>query len=187
MSFGVPSAIFLPKLITTTCFAERADELHVVLDHQQRDIAVLADRAQLPLQIVGLGRVEAGRRLVEQQKPRMRHQRAHQFDPLLHAVRQAADRGALVFAETRIVQGRTRLLLPAVVAGEIDRLQHAEEAAIARMLTDDDIFQRVQMRHQAHILETARDAMIDAAARRNLRDVDAVDMDRCRDRPHRRR
>jgi len=72
--------------------------MHVVLDHQQRDIALLTNLAQVLLQIVGLGRVEAGGRLIQQQKARMRHQRTNQLNPLLHAVGKTADRGALVFA-----------------------------------------------------------------------------------------
>ena len=63
-------------------------------------------------------------------------------------------------AEAGIVQRGARLLLPPIVARQIDRLQHAEEPAISRMLADDDIFQRVQMRHQPHILERARDPVV---------------------------
>jgi len=76
------------------------------------------------------------------------------------------------------MQGRARLFLPPVVAGEVHRLQHAEEPAIARMLADDDVLQRVQMRHQPHILEGTGDAVIDPTARRHVGDVLAVDMDR---------
>ncbi len=68
---GEPSAILRPKLSTITSRAQCADEMHVVLDHQQGDAAVAADRGDALAQRVGLGGVEAGRRLVEQQKPRL--------------------------------------------------------------------------------------------------------------------
>ena len=56
---------------------KRADEVHVVLDHQKVNAATLADIFELALQILGFGRIEASRRLVEQQQARSRHQRAH--------------------------------------------------------------------------------------------------------------
>ena len=48
----------------------------------------IAHRAQQRAELRGLGVVEPGRRLVEQQKARPRHQGAHDFEQFLRAHRQ---------------------------------------------------------------------------------------------------
>src|SRR5262245_4466702 len=52
--------------------AQRADEMHVVLDHQHGE-AVDADFLQLGLKRLGFCRIETGRGLVEQEQPRLCH------------------------------------------------------------------------------------------------------------------
>src|SRR3954453_19665968 len=76
--------------------AQRPDEMHVVLDHHQGQVVARADGLELRLQRVGFRRVEARGRFIEQKEARLGHQRTHELDSLLHAIRQAADGGALV-------------------------------------------------------------------------------------------
>ena len=91
--------------------------MHVVLDHHQGQAAARADALELRLQRLGLGRVETGGGLVEQEQPRLRHQRAHQLDPLLHAIGKAPDRRALVVAEPGVGERRARLRRASGCAG----------------------------------------------------------------------
>ena len=72
ISCGVPSAIFSPKLSTTMRCGDRHDELHVVLDEQHADVAFDVDPRDQLGEIALLGRVGAGRGLVEQQHTRVR-------------------------------------------------------------------------------------------------------------------
>jgi hypothetical protein len=47
--------------------AQCADEVHIVLDDEQGDAALAADRSEMSAQRIGFGGIEAGGRLVEQQ------------------------------------------------------------------------------------------------------------------------
>src|SRR5436190_19886437 len=134
--------------------------MHVVLDHEQSDSAIAADRGEALAQGFGLSWIEARSGLVKQQQPWLRHQRAYELDPLLQAVRQAANGGALVGAQTRLIERRARFLPPTIAGEEVDRLEHPEKAAISAMLTNEHVFQSAQMRHQPDVLEVARDAMM---------------------------
>ena len=91
--------------------------MHVVLDHHQGQAAARADAFELRLQRLGLRRIETGGGLVEQQQPRLRHQGAHELDPLLHAVGKAADGRALVVAEPGVGERRARLARASGCAG----------------------------------------------------------------------
>ena len=75
-----------------------------MLDDQDGN-AERADRAQQIGQFLGLGVVQARRRLVQAQQLRLRHQRAHDFEQLLRAHRQ--------FGRVRSRKGR-----------EADEIQH---------------------------------------------------------------
>ncbi len=67
--------------------AQAGDEAHVVLDQQHGDAAL--GQFQQPLaDLVLQGRVDAGRRLVEQHQARLGHQRAADLQKLLLAARQ---------------------------------------------------------------------------------------------------
>src|SRR5215831_10307770 len=126
--------------------AQRSDEMHVVLDDQHRE-PINTDLFELRLQRFGFRRVETGGRLVEQEQLRLRHQRAHQLDPLLHAVGKISDGRALVLDQCRVGQRRARRFAPPVARHEIDRLQYAAHTAIAAVLPDHDVFERAQVRH----------------------------------------
>src|SRR6516225_1844853 len=166
-----------PEVENDHVLAQRPDEMHVVLDQQQGGAASATDFLELRLQCLGFRRIETGGGLVEQEQPRLRHQRAHQLDVFLHAIRKAAHRRALVFDQSRIRERRACCFAPAVVRHEVDRLQYAAQAAIAAMLPDHNVFQRAQVGHQADILEAASDAMADAPPRGSGGDIGAVEHD----------
>ena len=76
------------------------DDLHVVLDQHDRDAALVAQLAHERGELIGLLRVHAGRRLVEQQQLRVRGQRPGDLHPPLIAVGEV-DREAVVRALRR--------------------------------------------------------------------------------------
>ena len=77
------------------------DQAHVVLDHDDRDVELVADVEDVAGGVLGLLEVHAGHRLVEQQQLGLHGQRATELDALLHAVRQQPDRAATATARAR--------------------------------------------------------------------------------------
>src|SRR5688572_12132710 len=71
------------------------DHLHVVLDEEDGDLLLVAQPPHELRELLGLLRVHAGRRLVEQQQLRVRRERAGDLHPALVAVRQER-RGVVV-------------------------------------------------------------------------------------------
>ena len=68
--------------------AELHDQPQVVVDDDDRAAELGADPADVLEQLVGLGLVHAGRRLVEQDQRRAAHDGARDLEPPLHAVGQ---------------------------------------------------------------------------------------------------
>jgi hypothetical protein len=79
------------------------DELHVVLDQYDRD-TLLGDAADQPVDFLGLDRVAAGRRLVQQQYARFGGQRACYLEPLASALRKVAGQHIRLVAKTDLIQ-----------------------------------------------------------------------------------
>jgi hypothetical protein len=72
-----------PEIERHDLVADRHDEMHVMLDQQHGDAPLVADAADQVAQLPDFAVVEAARRLVEQEEPRLRGERAREFDPLL--------------------------------------------------------------------------------------------------------
>src|SRR5207237_5983003 len=68
-----------------------------------------------------------------------------------------------------------RLLAPAVAGNEIDRLEHAAQSAVAAMLADQHVLQGAEVRHEANVLEVARNTVMHAPARGDPAHVHAVE------------
>ena len=66
-------------------------QAHVVLDHDDRDVQLVADVEDVAGGVLGLLEVHAGHRLVEQQQLGLHGEGPAQLDALLHAVGQQAD------------------------------------------------------------------------------------------------
>ena len=71
-SSNEPSAILIAVVERDDAVGDALDDVHVVLDHENRVAAVVAQPADQLGDLVRLGRVHPGRRLVEQQEPRVR-------------------------------------------------------------------------------------------------------------------
>ena len=150
--------------------AQRADKLHVMLHHHDGR-ALRRNALQPRLQLLGFLRVEAGRRLVQQQHIGAAEQRAGDFDLLLHPVRQVVGLAGGELRQTDPFQRFQRLAPPPRAAHQAQRIQHVGEAGQPRRLPEHHIFQHRQMRQQTDVLETPRHPAAHAQARRDVGDV----------------
>ena len=88
---GVPSATMRPwSMIPTRSASTSASSRYCVVRKTVTPVVAREPGDLLP-QVGAAGRVEAGRRLVEEQQPRPVHERQREVEPPLHAARVAAD------------------------------------------------------------------------------------------------
>ena len=147
-----------------------------MLDHHQRD-AARGDCLERLVQRLGLGGIETGGRLVEQQHARRGEQGAHQLDSFLDPVRQSARHLARIALQPRGGERCTRFLAPAIGPAEADRLQQGADARCSRVLRDHHVLEHREVRHQPNVLEGARQAATNAQARRQRGDVGSLQHD----------
>ena len=69
-------------------FADAHDNLHVVLDQQDRQVQVATQPGDELGHLAGLAGIHASGRLVQQQQLRVRRQRSRPLEPALIAIRQ---------------------------------------------------------------------------------------------------
>ena len=91
---NVPSAILTPWSSAIDAVRDPLDDVHVVLDHEDRVAGLGAQLGDQLGDLLGLLRVHAGGGLVEQQHPRVRRGRAGDLEPA--AVRVGEAVGGLV-------------------------------------------------------------------------------------------
>ena len=96
--FRRPFCNFPAEAQNDDLFAQRANKMHVVLDHEERHAAACTNFLKLHLQGFGFHGIQPGRGLVEKQKAWLRHNGAHELNTLLQAVRQVTNSCVLVFA-----------------------------------------------------------------------------------------
>ena len=131
-----------------------------MLDQQDRR-AVAADVVEQALERRGLGRVHAGRRLVEREQLRLGRERARDLEPALVAVgemlgeRVGALRDADVL-EQLVARFSIAFSSARVFASREDRAEHV--GVRAHVAADHHVLERRQVREQADVLERARDA-----------------------------
>ena len=126
-------------------FGERQDDLHDVLDDDQRD-AARVDAAHQADRRLHLGRIEAGQGLVQQQQPRLGRQRARDLQPL--APRRAEHARAPVGHCVRPVKASTS----SAACARPGAARMAQEGA------DQDVFDDRHVLERHRHLEGARDA-----------------------------
>jgi hypothetical protein len=88
---GTPVPMTLAIAQHQHAVADAGDDIHVVLDQQHRDAALVARVEHEARHVLLLLLVHAGHRLVQDQEARLGHQRAGQFDALLQADGDAVD------------------------------------------------------------------------------------------------
>ena len=83
-----------------------------MLDEQHRELEVVADLLDELTQLRDLLVVQPAGRLVEQEEPRLRDERARELDPLLDPVRQRRRREERPVAQPDDVEHRERVRVP---------------------------------------------------------------------------
>ena len=156
--------------------AQRPDELHVVLDDDDRP-ALAGDAPQPLLQLLGLPRVEAGGRLVEQQHVRPPEQRARDFDLLLHAVGKVVHFAAGELRQSGPFQRVHRLPRPAGAPDGAHGIQDVGQLEDAGRLPDQDVLQNGEVRNEPDVLEAPRHPAAHPQAGRHAGQVLPVDVD----------
>ncbi len=143
----------------------RHHHAHVVLDEQDGDLLLVADRVEQLVQPVALARVEAGRRLVEAEQHGPRAHGARDLEPPLVAVGQVA--GGLVGARdtsptrsSQCARSSTACLLGAGETAEPENGADGEARGAHQpvVLRDHQILQHRHAGEQADVLEGAGDA-----------------------------
>ena len=135
---------------------------HVVLDQQDADADVVADRQQQPVELVRLARIEPGRRLVEAQELGIRAHGAGDLEPALGAIGQVG--GGIVgpLDQPDALEPLHRLLRRLALGAAIGRQpQYAGNGEAGRphqrvVLRHDQILQHRHAGEQADVLEGPR-------------------------------
>ncbi len=141
--------------------ADAHDDVHVVLDQDQRD-AMVADLADDRHQLLDVGRGEAGGRLVEQQELRIESQSAADLEQALLAVGQVARFlvGQLGKADEPEDARRadTRDFFLAALACGVRAMTDEHTRPIGVVQADQHVLDRGHLAEQLHVLERAGDA-----------------------------
>src|SRR5438067_5097022 len=134
-------------------------QLHVVLDQQDRQLEVLAHPADQRAELSDLLVVQASRRLVQEQQPRPRCERAGKLDAFLGAEGELARR-------------------PIGEGGQADIAEDLAGApAAARVPADQHMLEHRHRAEQLDVLEGARDPAADDAVRRRAQQAAPVEDD----------
>ncbi len=132
------------------------DLAQLVGDENDRLVLALEHSQHLE-QLVGLGRRQHRRRLVEHQNVRAAHQRFQDLDPLLQADRQFADDGVGIDFEA--------VFAPELAKPLADQARAFGEQRPA-LRAEHDVFEHGERRHQHEVLMHHADAVADRLARR---------------------
>ncbi len=158
-------------------FRDAHHQLHVVLDQHHRD-AGLGHFLDQVVDLGGLGRVEPGGRLVEQQQARLGGQRAGDLEPLQRAVGHGVGIGADI---ARQPDETHQFCCPVghrgIAARDARQPQHGRQEAVVAMAVhaDHDVLQRRHVEEDLQVLEGARHAESGHAVRRAGGDVVTVE------------
>ena len=154
------------------------DDVHVVLDDEDRVAALVAQLRDQLGDLVRLGRVHPGRRLVEQQDARIRRGRARDLEPPPVRVRERVRGLVPAVAHQPLAEEREPLLGEpldlALLAAHARRAQHRAEDAGLRVAVRGrhHVLLDRHVQEEAQRLERARDAaladLVRLRARRSL-------------------
>ena len=143
---NVPSAILRPWSSAIDAVGDPLDDVHVVLDHEDRVAGLGAELGDQLGDLLGLLRVHPGGGLVEQQHPRVRRGRAGDLEPAPVRVGEAVGGLVPAVAHQPLAEEREPLL------GELaDLLLLAAHAGRAQHRAEDAGL-RVPVRGRHHVL-----------------------------------
>ena len=168
---GLPSRQQLAEVEDVDVVANPHHQAHVVIDQQHRDVEPLPHRVQQLRQPRGLLRVEAGRRLVQQQQPRPHRERARDLDTSLDPRRQVPGQRACVTVEVEHVQDRACAFhRRAFRVGRERQMERVAErvAPAERVHRHDQVLGDRHRAPQLEVLKCARDAEARSHVRRRI-------------------
>ena len=135
------------------------DEVHVVLDHENGQVILVADLHDEVSQLLGLLRVHAGRRLIEEQQLRLRRKCTGDLETALKSVRKARGDIILVLIEALLPQKLLGLCPHALLFLPVQAQRRAEDIVLrTEMLGDEDVIEDRQIREETDVLEGPGDA-----------------------------
>src|SRR6266446_6047849 len=152
---------------------QRQRDVHVVLDEQERHVA--REAVDHGGHRGGLGRRQAGRRLVEQQDARPRGERQDQLELPLLAVGEVARRHVAPVAEAPLVE--ELLSAPHDVGIGRRRPVQREARAIGALDGEQHVVEHGELREERRDLEGPAEAQARAAKRLKARDVTVEERD----------
>ena len=158
---------------------EAGDELHVVLDEEDREALLGLDLAQGAGQVGRLLAVEPGRRLVEQEHGWLRHQRPTDLDQPSLAEAEVLDRFGRHVAQPQQREDLVAALdlVRARLAPSDEVLPEAPVSA-TNPLGDQEVLPHGELREELDALERATDAALRATVHAEAAHVLAVQPDR---------
>ena len=184
-SCGVPSEIFCAVVEHRDPLGDAHDELHVVLDEQDRELQVVPHLADEADELERLLRVHPGGGLVQEQELGLGGERTGDLEPPLVAVREVACVVVVTAGEPAVVEELRRALVRlALLAPDPRRAQDAPDdpALQAAVHADEDVLERRHLLEEADVLERPADAALRGGVRRRAGDVPAVEHDAARGR-----
>ena len=152
-----------------------------MLDEEDRDASLVAQPPDEPRHASGLVGVHARRRLVEEQEPGLRRERARHLEPALVSVREVLRDDVTTALEADVLQEREselsgRALLAPLAWHAQDRLEGGR--LHPRVVADHDVLERGHVVEQPDVLERPGDAEQGDAVRRLARDPLSLERDR---------
>src|SRR5205085_11923723 len=141
--FRRPLSDLPPEVEDVHPVARRHDEVHVMLDEEDRELELRADALDRLLQLLDLLVVEPAGGLVQQQESWARRKRARQLDALERSVREPCRRP---LGELRQLEGLERRLCGAARGA-------LAEVARLRVRSDEDVVEYGQVREEDDVLE----------------------------------
>ncbi len=155
---GVPSAIFGAAVEHDHRVAEAHDDVHVVLDDQERQ-PLRVEPADVALDVLDQDRVDARGRLVEQDELRPAHQRRRELEQLPLAVRELSAAQVGMREQPELVEQLVR----ACPLGGLDR--GAADGSTRVLDGEREVLDERQLREDPRLLEGADESVAARADR----------------------
>ena len=126
----------------------------MVLDHEDGQVVLVADLHDEVGQLLGLLRVHAGCRLIEEQQLRLRRKCTGDLETALKSVRKARGDIILVLIEALLPQKLLGLCPHALLFLPVQAQRRAEDIVLrTEMLGDQDVIEDRQVREETDVLE----------------------------------
>ena len=149
----------------------------MVLDHEDGQVILVADLHDKVGQLLGLLRVHAGCRLIEEQQLRLRRECTCDLETALKSVRKARGDIILVLIEALLPQKLLGLCPHALLFLPVQAQRRAEDIVLrTEMLGDQNVIEDRQIREEPDVLEGPGDAELRDGIRGVATEIAAVEL-----------